>query len=326
MENRKVLLIIGNGFDLDLGLKTSYGDFLRSDFFTNNCEGQNVSVGNLSNPNFHVNIFDYLDKQKNIKGWIDLETELANLASRRVKSAIPDKSLAHASEKENFTFQKLRISLAEYLKTISYNDLNVHSYSLRILSLLNSMGNSEILSFNYTDINQLAPYINERIIDIPISYLHGNLGIGNDETSIILGFQDDIEIDDSFCFMIKSHSPYYRSYNIKSKLDQADEVIFFGHSLGTTDYPYFADFFTKQCQPKNDEEKIIVRIFTKDERSRQDILIQLRNMNQRRTQMLYEFCDFAIYRTEDMMDDDKIETYLCELRSRMQINVPYFIR
>lgn len=325
MGSYNVLLIIGNGFDLDLGLKTGYGDFLKSRFFTENCEYQNVCNANLLNPKFRVNIFDYLNKQQNIKGWIDLETELANLASRRVRFG-SDMRLAYAFEKEKSSFQKLRGSLAEYLKTISYNDLNVNSYALSILNLLNDIGDSEILTFNYTDINQLAPYIGKRSIDIPISYLHGNLEIENGETSIILGFQDDIEIDDSYCFMIKSHSPYYRSYNIKSKLNHADEVIFFGHSLGSTDYPYFADFFTKQCQPKNDEEKITVRIFTKDESSRQDILIQLRNMNQKHTQMLYEYCDFAIYRTDNMMDDDKIQAYLSELRSRMQTNMPYFIR
>lgn len=325
MGARKVLLIIGNGFDLDLGLKTGYGDFLKSHFFTDHFEFQNVSETNLSNPNFRVNIFDYLNKQQNIKGWIDLENELASLASRRVICG-HNIRLAHAFEKEKYSFEKLRISLAKYLKTISYDDLNIDSYALIILNLLNSFCNSEILSFNYTNINRLAPYLKERSINVPISYLHGNLGIGNDEPSIILGFQDDVDIDDSYCFMIKSHSPYYRSYNIKSKLNHADEVIFFGHSLGPTDYPYFADFFTKQCQPKNDEEKITVRIFTKDESSRQDILIQLRNMNQKHTQMLYEYCDFAIYRTDNMMDDDKIQAYLSELRSRMQTNMPYFIR
>lgn len=324
MGARNVLLIIGNGFDLDLGLKTGYSDFLRSHFFTDNCERQSICDDNLENKHFHVNIFDYLRKQNNIKGWIDLETELSNLASRRVKNGTLNGQLAYASEKENRTFQQLRLSLAEYLRTISYNDLNVHSYALSILSLLNGTRDSEILTFNYTDINRLASYINERSINIPISYLHGNLEIENGETSIILGFQDDIEIDDSYCFMIKSHSPYYRSYNIKSKLNHADEVIFFGHSLGPTDYPYFADFFTKQCQPKNDEEKITVRIFTKDESSRQNVLVQLRNMNQKHTQMLYEYCDFAIYRTDNMMDDDKIQAYLSELGSRMQTNMPFY--
>lgn len=33
------LLIIGNGFDIDLGLKTSYSDYITSDYFKNRLDG-----------------------------------------------------------------------------------------------------------------------------------------------------------------------------------------------------------------------------------------------------------------------------------------------
>lgn len=39
-------------------------------------------------------------------------------------------------------------------------------------------------------------------------------------------------------------------------------------------------------------------------------------MNEKHTQMLYEYCDFAIYRIKDHIDDDKIESYLSELNNR----------
>ena len=32
---KKTLLIVGNGFDLSMGFKTSYGDFMKSSFFQN---------------------------------------------------------------------------------------------------------------------------------------------------------------------------------------------------------------------------------------------------------------------------------------------------
>lgn len=31
----ETLLIVGNGFDLSMGFKTSYGDFMKSSFFLN---------------------------------------------------------------------------------------------------------------------------------------------------------------------------------------------------------------------------------------------------------------------------------------------------
>lgn len=325
-KSYKTLLIIGNGFDLDLNLNTSYANFLNSSFFKNN-ETKTFSKYALELSNSDINIFSYLRFKTEINGWIDVENELANLASRKVRENFGrDEVLAVVSEKEKQTFQQLRIALCDYLKSISYNEVKTDSYGLQILRLLNnSDSNSEIITFNYTDINKLAPIWGDRNIVIPVTYMHGSLEsrkTKNDDTSIILGFQDNIDIDDSYCFMIKSHSPYYRSHNLKSKLNQADEVIFFGHSLGSTDYPYFEDFFRKQCAVKPDNEKIKVRIFTKDEESRQNILIQLRNMNEKHTQMLYEYCDFAIYRTDAHQDDEKIETYLSELRRRIYPEFP----
>ena len=316
----KTLFIIGNGFDLDLKLKTSYHDFLDSHYFKNHTTPF-FSRNNLEMSKSEINIFDYLKYTNDINGWIDVEKELANLASRKIRENFGrDEIYASVSEKEKQTFQQLRIALCDYLKNISYDKVNTDSYGLKILKILNSAhSNSELITFNYTDLNRLAPLIGEKIISIPVSYMHGSLEsrqTEKDDTSIILGFQDDIEIDDSYCFMIKSHSPYYTSHNIKSKLNQADEVIFFGHSLGSTDYPYFEDFFRKQCAAKPDNEKIKVRIFTYDEESRQSILIQLRNMNEKHTQMLYEYCDFAIYRIKDHIDDDKIKSYLSELDNR----------
>lgn len=323
----KTLFIIGNGFDLDLNLKTSYSDFLKSPYFGDNIRSF-FSKNNLEMSKSEINIFDYLKYKNDINGWIDVEKELANLASRKIRMNFGrDEVYAVVSEKEKETFQQLRIALCDYLKNISYNEVNTDSYGLKILKILNSgQSDSELITFNYTDINKLASLIGDNTISIPISYMHGSLEsrqTKKDDTSIILGFQDDIEIDDSYCFMIKSHSPYYTSHNIKSKLDQADEVIFFGHSLGSTDYPYFADFFRKQCEVKPDNEKIKVRIFTKDEKSRQSILIQLRNMNEKHTQMLYEYCDFAIYRTGDNIDDEKIKIYLSELNNRINPQYNY---
>jgi len=315
----KTLLVIGNGFDLDLNLKTSYGNFLNSHFFTDN-----LSIGRETSNVYYsenINIFDYLKGCQNIKGWIDVEAELGNLASRKVQDLDENNRiynrLAKVSEKEKSTFQDLRMALFDYLQNLNYNDVNENSLALELLKILNEKENVEIITFNYTDINKLASFINCDRIEIPISYMHGSLTsrTKDGDTSIILGFQDDIEIDDSYCFMIKSHSPYYTSHNIKSKLDQADEVIFFGHSLGSTDYPYFADFFRKQCVAKPDNEKIKVRIFTYDEESRQNILIQLRNMNEKHTQMLYEYCDFKIYRTANHIDDVEIQKYMGELNN-----------
>ena len=64
----------------------------------------------------------------------------------------------------------------------------------------------------------------------------------------------------------------------------------------------------------SDIKKKKIRIFTYDENSRQEILIQLRTMNNKRINELYDLNDFAIYRTKNEIDDNKIKQYFSELR------------
>lgn len=58
-----------------------------------------------------------------------------------------------------------------------------------------------------------------------------------------------------------------------------------------------------------------LRIFTKDENSRISILLRLREMNNKRTDLLYDLCDFKIYKTEN--DGKEIEQYFHELKERL---------
>lgn len=60
------LLILGNGFDLNLGRKTRYSDFANSEFWPKDLKS---------------NLFGYLNSKKDIEKWFDLEGELANYVS-----------------------------------------------------------------------------------------------------------------------------------------------------------------------------------------------------------------------------------------------------
>lgn len=59
----ETLLIVGNGFDLSMGFKTSYGDFMKSSYFPN----KETST-----------LCSYLHNQyEENMGWIDIENELS---------------------------------------------------------------------------------------------------------------------------------------------------------------------------------------------------------------------------------------------------------
>lgn len=271
-KNKEILIIIGNGFDLDLGLKTSYPHFINSNYFDR---------GTYLN--------QYLIRKYQINNWIDLENELKTYTHSlldQVKSGSSRKLHNSMDEYKKFIQDKTKSistkdhqilcnNLVSYLKEASNKGIDINSYAYQLNSIIKRLKEklSQVIityiNFNYTEIPQLSETL----------HVHGSISQNN----IILGFEDNVEINDIFCFMIKSHSPHFRSFNIREKLRNANEVIFFGHSLGITDYHYFSDFFKVQSGLNGSEkiEKKRIRIFTFDENARQDILIQLRNMNQK---------------------------------------------
>lgn len=307
MNSHKIVLVIGNGFDIDLGLDTRYKNFLDSEYFKKHVTGSPYKPNDYRNVLLDVlkddlNLFDYLSYQGfKIDNWIDVEQELAKLARDSKINRI-------ASKKEEETFELLHKQLCSYLKSIDYSNIN-NSTSLQLLRVLCKCANVEIISYNYTDLHKLESHLQCKL-NMPIDHVHGKI----EDESIILGFEDDIDINNSYAFMIKSFSPHYKSHNVRQKLLEANEVIFFGHSLGSTDYHYFQDLFRRQSNPDSADKKQIIRIFTYDENSRRDILIRLREMNNKRTDYIFDLCDFSLYRTKD--DKDKIDLYLEDLSSR----------
>ena len=68
-------IIIGNGFDLDLGLKTSYRDFLKSNQFRTlldeNC-GMDIDM----------NIFQFIKDQSQLETWGGVEASLLDFVQK----------------------------------------------------------------------------------------------------------------------------------------------------------------------------------------------------------------------------------------------------
>lgn len=81
-HDRKLLVIIGNGFDLDLGLKTSYADFMMSKVFEKYRNDSHLETTSYA----RQNLFDILQKQfdSNDKKWIDVEIELREFAKMSI--------------------------------------------------------------------------------------------------------------------------------------------------------------------------------------------------------------------------------------------------
>lgn len=209
------ILIVGNGFDLNLGLKTSYCDFLNSEQFQLLLYNDNDLALHLSGRHKEAN-------------WIDIEIELKRYSANEQ---------THAFEVEYYA---LCAALMEYLTSLQYKMLD----DSKAFELLEKYKNENflILDFNYTKTTQILlemmnfslSNINDRIVKI-----HGSAKTKN----IIFGVEDGARIKREHIFLKKSFHPSFQPVNFKSVLKEATTISFFGHSLGETDHMYFNDFF-----------------------------------------------------------------------------------
>jgi len=78
-KDRKIVFIIGNGFDLDLGLKTSYKNFYESEYCPKDYPAPIIQ---------HLNNKDWRGGLDAVK-WYDLENELLNYYSELERKEIP---------------------------------------------------------------------------------------------------------------------------------------------------------------------------------------------------------------------------------------------
>lgn len=274
---RKKVFIIGNGFDLDLGWKTGYKDFVSSKYWP------------LKDKDPYSPMAKYLKERTEIDRWYDLESLLKSYASDN-----PHYHDEAAPRDEDF-FYEMRSDLIAFLKEETEKDINAESMAAKVLKAIVANGYfTSIYTFNYTDLYNIA----ERIgIHSRFDYesVHGSLA----RNSIIIGVDDSAQLRNGYSYLRKVFSEYYTSHNIRYALQECDEVVFFGHSLGETDYPYFADFFDDQSQCAERKNGKHITIFTKDNKSRYQILEQLRMMNGGRTERLQNDNDFKIIMTDN---------------------------
>lgn len=217
------IAIIGNGFDLNLGLKTSYTNFVNGNEFKSL----------LNTDNF---LADYLSNKHDLQNWIDVENELKEYSNSQ-------NNLEAINNFEN-DFVSVSKALKIYLDNISYDNLNKSSYSYQLLEKIKD-NDFLLLDFNYTrttrtiltelGISQMD--IEERHIKI-----HGSVEDGE----IIFGIEDGATIKPQHVFLRKAYNQGFKAINVIDNLKNLKELYIIGHSLGETDHMYFKDFFAKQ--------------------------------------------------------------------------------
>lgn len=344
-ESRKIVVILGNGFDLDLGLKTSYKDFWESEYCPKNYPAPLIHHLNQRWPND-------LDAVK----WYDLENELLVYYYTRkddpnYPDVLPDNLLEYvrkfnayeytcrsysAIDEEMQELVKLGIGQFNQLPcwaSIPLQEDLQHSQSWRdrkavmlikdgLCKYLKSIDKpiSENLSSAFHLLLALKKNADAGdFIDIfTFNYTrvqmrgHALDGIpvhhmhGNcEDGQVIIGTRDDLKMEKEYDFLLKSMDASFTPPDIVMPLKEADEVIIFGHSLGENDRQYFTSFFMRQADYDNPTRKDIT-IFTRDDTSKVEIKRALQKMTDGKLSALFSINQPVIIRTANLKEDQQL--------------------
>ena len=290
------VLILGNGFDLDLGMKTRYSDFANSDIWKQSFQDDIQ----LYRPD---TLIGYLNKEKEKNAWFDIEQSILNyVTNKKNEYGIPDNDI---NDDKN-SFRKLCHALSMYLKHAqTYHSQRKNNIAVEVLKAVAANGYFQsIYTFNYTSLRQIASDNGITLGEANIMHVHGSLA----DDDIILGVMADNAsvVPEEYSFLYKDNSRYYRSNNMATDLDEANELVIFGHSINGMDFDYFRDFFLKQAGEKGDFKKKRITIFTYDENSDSQIRNSIRKIGINPRQ-LFNRNELCFIHTKLLSDGDNLE-------------------
>ena len=348
-EPRKIVLILGNGFDLDLGLKTLYKDFWESEFCPKDYPAPLIHHLNQRWPD-HLEAVKWYDLENEILnyykslrdpsmgsdiltteeveflkqftpygfrcGWYNDKIELVqSLVNKGVLSyrALPIPSVGeHYKEdalqspiwRDRKALQLIKKGLCDYLKSIMLPRDASTTIAFQVLASLDEEAGKgstvNIYTFNYTHVQ-----LNGRVPDnAQVHYLHGKC----EDDMIIIGTRDDQNLNENYDFLQKSFDPAFNPPALVEDLNEADEVVIFGHSIGENDRQYFKAFFKQQTDYSHPRRKDIT-FFTKNEASETQLKRALQMMTDWNLSTLYGLNNIRIIKTGSIQADQKL---LCD--------------
>lgn len=176
------VLILGNGFDLDLGWNTRFSDFMKSKYWPKN--------------NHSGSILHYLERCRNLTDWFDLEYQIGVYASS--PSSREDSKSSQNINRDYFV--KMVDGFKQYLLEATAEPIKSDSIAAIVLkAILNNLNFTSIYSFNYTSLHKIGEQLGlkSRII---YEHVHGSL----QDDNVIIGAPEDMEINEGYKFLYKT--------------------------------------------------------------------------------------------------------------------------
>mgnify|MGYP003300108477 CR=1 FL=1 len=230
------LVILGSGFDIDLGLKNSCADYAK--------DYRCPVVGNETWSAFENTL------REEVKQWYNQgkDEQKAEELNRLWQGYVKNISWFFTDKSDDF-FERKNKKGRKIRKVQT-------SCAYRFLKQIKANCKSKIYTFNYTnpfeyvDLPQLKDFI----------HLHGKhykdtfdkaLMVMSQGHNIIFGINECIPQDGinnpSIYPLVKKYHPQYKKTDIIADLLNAENVIFYGFSMGMIDYGYFEEFFNAIC-------------------------------------------------------------------------------
>lgn len=243
MSLSKTVLVIGNGFDVDLGLKTRYSDFTGDEgFFPENDKS---------------NLYHFLRMQSSCPNWGGIEISMEEYARLPYSShTYEDDFKYYQLLKESFRlfFHKELYGAPKHLghgEGPIFRDkvkFNADSCAYHLCyRLLHSDSLNSIISYNYTDICSFIKQIGEEEGELDIAEIFQRYDsirtfVHRIEDVMVLGISGNIILEDNrYYFLKKTHQAVIPpTFN---DLISAENIVFYGVSFSRPDYPYYTEFF-----------------------------------------------------------------------------------
>ena len=261
--NNNTVVVIGNGFDIDLGWDTSYRSFY------------NAHKGWEMHRTSEDDLFQYVIKHV-ADNWFDFERTLYDYAIHRSDSDVK------YVERDKNDYETFRNLLNSFLANKSKEQINKESYAYQLLQAYIKQWKRysprpdlilKWFSFNYTPLIDIAKEIDSeaKFNYIPV---HGTL----DRKNIIFGVHDDNRILPQYRYLQKSMDDAYESHGIVSALMDANLIVFFGLSMGFIDGVYFENVLKQISNVNSGKNNKEIVIITRDNQTKRDIKSNLQDM------------------------------------------------
>ena len=231
--NTETVIVLGNGFDLDLGWDTSYKSFyIKHDGWKMHRRDED-------------DLFQYVIKQVP-DNWFDFERTLHEYALHRSESPF-SKDDTYKIDRDIQDFNTFKAQLMDYISDGSKGPVRMDSHAYRLLvAYVEAKKNKtsdkffplKLFSYNYTPLLNVIHQIDS---SVKVGYIpvHGMV----EKRNIIFGFHDDPNVPKEYRSLQKSMDENYQSSDIVTESLQAKTIIFFGLSMGYIDGVYFKNLF-----------------------------------------------------------------------------------